>query len=74
MNRPDFYQVVADMMIRQYRVPGNVNVPMLTESKVLNVIREIINDMDMNGEDYTHMFEIFNRVTIQRCRELFYGN
>ena len=74
MNRPDFYQVVADMMIKQYRVPGNINVPMLTECKVLNVIREIINDMDMNGEDYTHMFEIFNRVTIQRCRELFYGN
>ena len=74
MNRPDFYQVVADMMIKQYRVPGDVNVPMLTESKVLNVIRDIINDMDMNGEDYTHMFEIFNRVTIQRCRELFYGN
>tara|TARA_Y100000004_G_scaffold128357_1_gene144541 strand:+ start:821 stop:1045 length:225 start_codon:yes stop_codon:yes gene_type:complete len=74
MNKPDFYQVVADMMIKQYRVPGNINVPMLTECKVLNVIREIINDMDMNGEDYTHMFEILNRVTMKRCSELFYGN
>ena len=74
MDKPDFYQVVADMMIRQYRVPGDVNVPLLTEVKVLNVIREIINDMDMNGEDYTHMFEIFNRVTMKRCHELFYGN
>ena len=74
MDKPDFYQVVADMMIKQYRVPGDVNVPLLTEVKVLNVIREIINDMDMNGEDYTHMFEIFNIVTMKRCHELFYGN
>ena len=41
MDKPDFYQVVADMMIKQYRVPGDVNVPLLTEVKVLNVIREI---------------------------------
>jgi hypothetical protein len=74
MDKPDFYQVVADMMIKQYRVPGNINVPMLTECKVLNVIRGIINDMDMNGEDYTHMLEILNRVTMKRCSELFYGS
>ena len=59
----DFYSVVAVMMINQYKVSGDVNVPLDTQIICRNIITQQCLEMQENGEDDSHMWKLWDKLT-----------
>ena len=59
----DFYNVVAVMMIKQYKVSGNINVPLKTQMICRNILTEQMVEMKKIDKDTTDMMKVWDRLT-----------
>ena len=69
----DFYDIIAVMMIKQYRVPGNINTALDTQILCRNILTEEMIKMRKNGEDTTYMKELWSRLQYWFVHETLYG-
>jgi len=69
----DYYNVVAVMMINQYRVSGDVNVPMRTQIICRNIVTEQMVEMRKNDEDTADMMKVWDKLTYRFVWQTIYG-
>ena len=70
----DFYNVVAVMMINQYRISGDINVAINTQIICRNILTEEMAEMRKNDEDTTNMMKVWDKLTYRFVWETIYGS
>ena len=73
MDKPDYFQAIAIMMINQYKVSGSINVPLRTQTVCRNILIEQMVEMRKNGEDDSNMLKVLDKLTYGLVQEVIYG-
>ena len=67
MEKPDFYLVVAKMMIESHLIKEE---PIKTQTICTNLCVDIITDLARSRQDATDMFKVLDHITYDLCHEM----